>query len=141
MSTKRFLVAALTGVIMLGVTVAAYAAPAPAITGQDPQLVSPRPGMLNTAPIRWQQATSLGDQKVRVVFVSGVAPCSVLDRVTVDYGADEVAITLYEGSDPAAQGQACTMIATPKAVDVTLAEPLRGRAIVDGSEQRGSEQR
>lgn len=139
MLTKRFLVGVLAGVIMVGSTVVAYAATAPATTGPGggPQLVTPQPGMRSVRPIPWREAKPLDDRTVRVSYTSGVAPCYVLDHVTVDYGADKVTITLYEGSGPLAQGQACVMIAIRKAVDVTLTEPLRDRAIVDGAPHGG----
>ncbi|MGQ0773124.1 MAG: hypothetical protein ACT4NY_01675 [Pseudonocardiales bacterium] len=133
MLTKRFLVGVMAGAIMVGSTVAAYAAMAPG--GQDPQLVTPQPGTHNVRPIPWQHAKTLDDRTVRVSYDSGVDPCYVLDHAAVDYGADKVTITLYEGSSPLAQGQACIMIVVKKAVDVTLAEPLRNRAIVDGAAQ------
>lgn len=136
LSAKRFLVAVMAGAIMVGSTVAAYGAIAPATPGRGPQLVSPQPDTINVRPIPWREAKILDSRTVRVSFTSGVEPCYVLDHVTVDYGADQVAVTLYEGSDPAAQGQACVMIAVQKAVDVTLAEPLRHRTIVDGAAQR-----
>ncbi|MGH3929816.1 MAG: hypothetical protein ACRDTF_07550 [Pseudonocardiaceae bacterium] len=135
MLTKRFLVTVLAGAIMVGSTVAAYAAIAPAATGRGSQLVTPQQGMLNVRPIPWREVKKQGRQTVRVFFTTGVEPCYVLTDVTVDYRADKVLITLHEGSDPTAEGQACLMITVQKAVDVTLAEPLGNRAIIDGSTQ------
>ncbi|MGH3941801.1 MAG: hypothetical protein ACRDTG_24870 [Pseudonocardiaceae bacterium] len=136
MLKTRFLVTALVGAIMVGSPVVAYAAIAPVATGPNWQLVTPQEGMLNVRPIPWRRVETRGARTVRVFFTSGIEPCYVLNDVTVDYRTDKVAITLHEGSDPAAQGQVCQMIAVQKAVDVTLTEPLRNRTIVDGSAQR-----
>jgi hypothetical protein len=151
---RQFLVAALAGVIAAGSTVGAYAAisrseqpvrsdvdntaVAPGSTSpqEGPQTVTPRPGMINVRPTAWQEAEALDDRTVRVLFSSGVEPCYVLDHVTVDYGADEVAITLYQGSDPHYADAVCIQIAINKVTEVTLDEPLAGRAIVDGSRPR-----
>jgi hypothetical protein len=106
------------------------------IRQEGPQPVAPRPGMSHVRPIPWQEADPLDDRTVRVLFDSGVEPCYVLDHVTVTYGTDEVTITLYEGSDPRAEGQACIQIAVEKATVVTLDESLQGRTLVDGSPPR-----
>lgn len=98
-----------------------------------PQTVTPRPGMRNVRPIRWQEARPLDNRTVQVVYTSGVEPCYVLDHVTVDYTPASVIITLYQGSDPSAEGKACIMIAVEKATLVSLDEPLQGRPIVDGA--------
>lgn len=89
--------------------------------------------MDNVFPVTWTSAQTLNERSVRIHFESGVAPCSVLDRVEVSYSASAVSITLFEGSDPAFKNAACIMIAQFKAVDVTLTEPLSGRKVVDGS--------
>jgi hypothetical protein len=73
------------------------------------------------------------DVTVTVDFVSGVEPCSVLDRVEVRYGADTVTITLFEGHDPSAGDVACIDIGVFKRVVVTLDQPLDGRTILDGA--------
>jgi len=82
--------------------------------------------------IAWRRAEVRDERTVRVHYESGVAPCSVLDRVEVQYGA-VITITLFEGSDPQFKDAVCIMIAQFKAVDVALSEPVRGRTIVDGS--------
>lgn len=97
-------------------------------------VVQPRPGMENLHKTGWDRVEVLGSNKVRVHFVSGVAPCTVLDHVDVDYRADSIVVTLWEGNDPAAREMACIMIAQYKAVDVNLAEPVNGRKFVDGAE-------
>lgn len=89
--------------------------------------------MDNPHPVSWRRAEILGERRVRLHYESGVAPCSVLDRVEVGYSASTITLTLYEGSDPAHPDVACIMIAQFKATDVTLAEPIGHRTLVDGS--------
>ncbi|MGH3912850.1 MAG: hypothetical protein ACRDTC_05495 [Pseudonocardiaceae bacterium] len=101
---------------------------------QGPRTVAPRPGMLHPRPVAWRKAEAVDSRMVRVSFSSGVEPCYVLDHVTVDYGASEVTITLYQGSDPQAEHTACIQIAVEKVTDVRLDQPLGGRAIVDGAQ-------
>ncbi|MGQ0678437.1 MAG: hypothetical protein ACT4OM_02055 [Actinomycetota bacterium] len=107
--------------------------PAPGVAPPAGKMVKPRPGMVNVHKTPWERFELVGERAVRLHFVSGVEPCTVLDRVEVDYRSTEVAITLFEGNDPEAQNVACIMIAQYKAVDVALTEPLNGRAIVDGA--------
>lgn len=133
---KRLLLGVLTGFIMTGSVGAAYGSPAATDPAAGPQTVTPRGGTLNARPIPWQKAEVLDSRTVRLLFSSGVEPCHVLDHVTVGYGASEVSITLYEGSDPLAGNQACIQIAVEKAVEVVLNEPLGGRTVSDGSSAR-----
>lgn len=112
-------------------------APAPAIPdppGYQPAMVKPRPGMDNVHRVTWRRAEVLNDRTVRIHYESGVEPCSVLDRVEVEYRASEIAVSLFEGSDPAFKDAVCIMIAQFKAVDVPLDEPVNGRTIVDGNQ-------
>ncbi len=102
-----------------------------------PQVVKPRPGMVAMQRVPWQKAEVRDDRVVRVFFSSGVEPCHVLDHVDVEYLDREIRITLFEGSDPKAGDVACIEIAVHKAVDVPLAEPVRGRRLVDGSQRTG----
>jgi hypothetical protein len=97
-------------------------------------IVQPKPGMENLHKTGWDRVEVLGANRVRVHFVSGVAPCTVLDHVDVDSRPGEFVITLWEGNDPSAREMACIMIAQYKAVDVNLAEPINGRKFVDGAE-------
>jgi hypothetical protein len=99
-----------------------------------PQIVEPRPGMADVYARPFDSAT-VGDDDVtvRVDFVSGIEPCSVLDHVDVGYGADTVTITLFEGHDPDAGAVACIEIGVFKRVIVTLDQPLGDRDIVDGA--------
>ncbi len=99
-----------------------------------PQIVEPTPGMADVHPIDFDTAkVGDDDRTVTVDFVTGVAPCSVLDHVDVSYGADAVTITLFEGHDPGAGMVACPAIAVFERTIVTLDQPLDGRAIVDGA--------
>ncbi|HEX2054317.1 MAG TPA: hypothetical protein VHJ78_11410 [Actinomycetota bacterium] len=101
--------------------------------GYSPLIVTPVAGMENVHPISWRRVEVLDEHRVRVHFESGVAPCSVLDRVEVRYAPATITVTLYEGSDPAARDAVCILIAQFKAVDVQLEEPLAGRHLVDGA--------
>lgn len=102
--------------------------------GDQPILVEPRPGMVDVRARPFDTA-SVGsdDRTVTIDFVSGIAPCTVLDHVDVRYGSDAVTITMFEGRDPAAGDVACIEIGIFKRVIVHLEEPLDGRKIVDGA--------
>jgi hypothetical protein len=97
-------------------------------------MVKPRAGMDNVHRVTWRRAEVLNDRTVRIHYESGVEPCSVLDRVEVEYRASEIAVSLFEGSDPAFKDAVCIMIAQFKAVDVPLDQPVNGRPIVDGNQ-------
>ena len=97
----------------------------------EPEIVKPRAGMDNVHRIGWDRAEVLSPKKVRIHYYGGVAPCDVLDSVKVKLGAKAVTVTLRSGSDPAKPDMACIEIAKAMAVDVTLAEPLAGRKILD----------
>jgi len=99
-----------------------------------PQIVEPRPGMADVRPTAFDIATiGADDRTLTIVFWSGVEPCAVLDHVDVSYGASDVTVTLYQGSDPSAGQVACPEIAVQKQTTVLLDEPLAGRTIVDGA--------
>jgi len=99
-----------------------------------PQIVEPTPGMANLHPIAFDTAkVGDDDRTVTVDFVTGVAPCSVLDHVDVSYGAGAVTITLFEGHDPDSGMVACPAIAVFERTIVTLDRSLGGRTIVDGA--------
>jgi hypothetical protein len=99
-----------------------------------PQIVEPTLGMADVHPIAFDKAKAGDDDRtVTIDFVTGVAPCSVLDHVDVSYGEDAVTITLFEGHDPDAGMVACPAIAVFERTIVTLDQPLGGRAIVDGA--------
>ena len=104
----------------------------------QPNVVEPQPGMTGVHPIPFDTATVGPDGRtVTIDFVSGVAPCSVLDHVDVRYGASAVTITLFEGSDPSAGQVACIEIAQYERVVIALDQPLGDRAIIDGAAPQG----
>jgi hypothetical protein len=105
----------------------------PAGDGGSPLPVAPQPGMAGVRAIPWDRHEVVDDRTVRIFFTSGVEPCYVLDRVDVAYQPTEVRITLFEGSDPRAAGQACIELAVGKVVAVALDQPLAGRAVIDGA--------
>lgn len=99
-----------------------------------PSSVHPKPGQENVHPIGWDKSqVSKNGRSVDVIFWSGVEPCYVLDRVEVEYRADKVVITLFQGSTPMEEEVACIDIALQKMTTVELEEPLNGREIVDGA--------
>jgi len=100
----------------------------------QPNVVVPQPGMTVVHPIPFDTATVGSDgSTIAIDFVSGVAPCAVLDHVDVRYGVSAVAVTLFEGSDPRAGQVACDEIAQYERVVLALDQPLADRAIVDGA--------
>jgi hypothetical protein len=115
---------------------ATNAATGPAFTevpARGPQLVVAHPGMSGLHPVRWQTATVIDPQTVRVSFTGGSAPCDVLDSVKVDYRADAVAITLFSGSDPTQPDRMCAAVTRQQAVDVHLNSAVGERRIEDGA--------
>jgi hypothetical protein len=109
-------------------TVPSMAPPGP---DQRPVLVSPRPGLVDVRPTPWDKVEVLDERTIEVRFWSGVEECYGVDRVDVEYRANEVAVTVYQGRVPTAE--ACIEIAVLTAVRVTLDEPLAGRQIVEGA--------
>jgi hypothetical protein len=89
---------------------------------------------LDPAPISWTSAEPVSDGRgLHIIWTSGVAPCTVLDRVDVEYRRDTVKVTLYEGADPDVRNPVCIQIAVQKETLVELREPLAGRDVVDGA--------
>lgn len=99
-----------------------------------PKPVKPTGDTINTHKVRWTKAqpTSHG-RKLKLIWWSGVAPCSVLDRVKVKETRKRVTVTLYEGTAPKAKDVACIMIALEKTTTVKLKSPLGKRKVVDGA--------
>jgi hypothetical protein len=95
--------------------------------------VEPTPGMADVRARPFDRAIVNDDGTVTIMFVSGIEPCSVLDHVDIGYRDDAVAVTLFEGHDPAAGDVACIEIGVLKSVTISLDEPLAGRSIVDGA--------
>jgi hypothetical protein len=107
-------------------------APSPGPTGTDGALeVTPRPGLVDVRPQRWEQADAVGPRRVRVEFYGGVEECEGLDHVDVEETAETVTITLFVGRVP--EAEVCIEIAVLKSVTVEVEESLRGRELVDGS--------
>lgn len=109
-------------------TVPSLAPPGP---DQTPLLVSPRPGLVDVRPSPWDKVEVLDERTIEVRFYGGVEECYGVDRVDIEYRANEVAVTVYQGRVPTAE--ACIEIAVLTAVRVTLDEPLAGRQIVEGA--------
>ena len=102
-----------------------------------PTPVAPRPGMADVRAIAWERIdVGNDDRTLTVYFTSGIEPCYVLDRVDVEYGVNTVTVTLFEGHDPTAGNVACIEIGVFKVTTVVLDEPLAGRELVDGAEQK-----
>ncbi|MGN9785020.1 hypothetical protein ACTMTF_26560 [Nonomuraea sp. ZG12] len=101
---------------------------------KGPKQVKPVGNAINTRKARWTSAKPVSKgRKVRLVWWSGVEPCTVLDRVKVKETGKRVTITLYEGAAPKAEDLSCIMIAVEKTTTVKLKSPLGDRKIVDGA--------
>jgi hypothetical protein len=94
-------------------------------------LVKPRPGLVDPRPHAWQSVEVENERTLLVQFYGGVEECYGLDHVDVQYGTDEITVTLFEGRVPTAE--VCIDIAMLKAVRISLREPVAGRKIVDGA--------
>jgi hypothetical protein len=107
--------------------------------GQEPptkggaQRVTPNPDAVDARPQNFTKAKTLNHRTVRVFFYQGVAPCSVLQRVEVEYGTQTIGITLHVGHEETDVDVACIEIAVYNFVDVSLDESIDGRKIVDAS--------
>jgi hypothetical protein len=103
-------------------------------TEGTPKPTKPEGHTDNPRKVRWLKATPSKDgRSLRVVWWSGVEPCTVLDRVTVRETSKQVAVTLWEGSSSKAQNVACIEIAIKKVTTVKLKQPLGHREIADGA--------
>jgi hypothetical protein len=101
---------------------------------ENAKVVTPEPGTIKPRAIPWQRAKPGADgRSVRIFFTSGIEPCHVLDHVKVNYLAERIMVTLYEGTDPASLNQSCIGIAVFKAVDVRLDQPMGKRTFGDGA--------
>ena len=96
--------------------------------GGDPgigggELTIPQPGQLDVHPIAADSLEAEVNGRavtVRITFISGVEPCSVLDTIVVDRGQMAFAITLLEGHAPG--NNICIEIAKVKHALVDLGE-------------------
>ncbi|MEV6036187.1 hypothetical protein AB0L65_33875 [Nonomuraea sp. NPDC052116] len=100
---------------------------------KGPQPVKPTGNAINVHKVRWTKARAVSKRKVQLTWWSGVAPCTVLDRVKVKESPKFVTVTLYEGTAPKARNVSCIMIAIEKTTTITLKKPIGKRKIVDGS--------
>ncbi|MFG1947599.1 hypothetical protein [Nonomuraea sp. NPDC048826] len=99
-----------------------------------PKPVKPTGDAVNPRKVRFTKATPVAKgRQVRLTWWSGVAPCTVLDRVKVKETKKRVTITLYEGPSPKAKNVSCIMIAIEKTTTVKLKAPIGKRKIVDGA--------
>ncbi|MET8000654.1 hypothetical protein [Nonomuraea glycinis] len=115
-------------------TVAAIEVPTTTPPTGGPKQVKPVGNAINPRKARWKTAKPVSkNRKVRLVWWSGVEPCTVLDRVKVKETTKRVTITLYEGAAPEAKDVSCIMIAVEKTTTVKLKSPLGNRKIVDGA--------
>lgn len=102
----------------------------PSVDG-GPQRVEPRDGLVDVRAIGWDRHEVVdGGAAVDVFFWHGVEECYGIDHVDVDYGKEEVTITLYEGRNP--EAEACIELAVRKVVRVELDEPLGDRRVRNG---------
>ncbi|MBA2273395.1 MAG: hypothetical protein H0W21_05745 [Actinobacteria bacterium] len=102
--------------------------------GGGGEVVSPRPGMADAHPVEWDMVRLAEDgRSLWLRWWSGVGPCHVLDRFDVQVGHRVVMVTLFEGRVPGKEDVACPEMALLKEVEVTLAEPLDGRRVIDGA--------
>ncbi|MEU9834301.1 hypothetical protein AB0D67_22475 [Streptosporangium sp. NPDC048047] len=109
-------------------------APRDESTHGTPKPVRPEGHTVNPRKARWLTAKPSKDgRSLRVVWWSGVEPCTVLDRVSVKETARRVTVTLWEGPSSKAQNVACIDIAVKKMTTVKLKAPLGKRKVVDGA--------
>ncbi|GAA4057052.1 hypothetical protein [Nonomuraea soli] len=102
----------------------------------SPEPVKPVGDTVNTRKVTFTSAKPVsGGKRVRLVWWSGVEPCTVLDRVTVKETRSRVTITLYEGAARKAQDVSCIMVAVEKTYTVKLKKALGKRKIVDGAKR------
>jgi hypothetical protein len=108
--------------------------PATTAPTKGPQPVKPTGDAVNVHKVSWTKAEPVDrGRQIRLTWWSGVAPCTVLDRVTVKETAKRVTVTLYEGASPKARNVSCIMIAVEKTTTVKLKNAIGKREIVDGS--------
>ena len=89
---------------------------------------------INTHKVRWTTAKPIKKGRyLRLTWWSGVAPCTVLDRVKVKETAKKVVVTVYEGTKPSARDTMCVAMAVKKTKTVKLKSRLGTRKVVDGA--------
>ena len=112
-----------------GPVIGTPAAPGPA---GRPQVVVPRPGMIDPQPFGWDRAVPSSDGRSVIVYFWS-APCDGLDRVDTRATPGKVTITLFVGANPASAENGCLQVAVYRAVRVPLSAPLGGAKLVDGA--------
>jgi hypothetical protein len=101
-----------------------------------PEPVKPTKNAIHVHKVRWIKAQPVSKGRaLKLTWWSGVAPCTVLDRVQVKTTAKRATVTVYEGTSPKAKGVMCIMIAVQKTTTVKLRSPIGKRAIVDGAKK------
>lgn len=99
--------------------------------------VKPYGRTVGTHKVRWISAKPVAHGKrLRITWWSGIAPCTVLDRVKTKETAKKVVVTIYEGTSPAAKNTVCAEIAIKKSTTVKLRAPLGKRKLVDGAKPK-----
>ena len=82
-------------------------------------------------PLSWSRVEQVGPQRLRVHFVSGAPPCSVLAGVEVTETSSTVEIRLVEGREPDADCDGpVPAIGAPRYTTVELDEPVGERSII-----------
>jgi hypothetical protein len=111
-----------TGQPGVGIDLPALPWPADPGLGQ-PTIVVPRPGRLEPHPVGATRIEARVDARrvvLRLIWWSGVEPCSVLDSVGVARTGNDIVLTIREGADQL--GVACIELAMLKATIVDLGE-------------------
>jgi hypothetical protein len=100
----------------------------------QPNQVHPDDRAVGLRPLAWQRVESSGRQLTVHFTTTGRPECATLGRVEVVEAATTVRVTLQVGRLPGADcSGAQPQLAAPSSVVVTLAQPVGGRTVVDGS--------
>lgn len=106
--------------------------PAGKISGDAPAVaLTPKPGQAEVHTISWDRYEMVDAQTVRIYFLSGVEPCTVLDSVKLTYAEEVIRVALSVGRDPKQPDAMCPMLARSAYTDVKLSQPVGDREIVD----------
>jgi hypothetical protein len=130
---RRF-AAVLLAMSVVAVATPAYASSDVTSAATKPLPVRPHGPTAHPHKVSWVSAKPIKHGRyLRLVWWSGVAPCSVLDHVKVRETRKKVVVTLYEGAKIGSEDIACVMIAVQKTTTVKLKHPLGHRKVVDGA--------
>jgi hypothetical protein len=106
--------------------------PAGKISGDTPAVeLTPKPGQDGAHTISWDRSEMIDATTVRIYFMAGVEPCTVLDHVKTVYAKEVIRVALFVGSDPTKKGAVCPMLARMAYTDVKLSESAGDREVVD----------